>query len=562
MWCGAYQCWGEENKEAALRTARPPGISEGLVSNFEIKSFDGCANPYLGLAAILAAGIDGLRRHLDLPEPVGKTPATKCYAIFFSLVVENSQLCFAGMNPALFEGKLQRLPRSLSESVEALEHDGVLDDLIGGKLCVAIKAVRKLTVYKKLNITHINKETEREKKRRKQSEEAEEEEEEEEEEEMELKELREAIEKMLVYCHAYTLDNRASETDVSIVRVIWVDTSGQHRCRAVPAKQFNEVVKRIGTSLLSSCMVFPSYHDAVAHGSNLSCSGEIKLMPDLSTLRKIPWDGKDEWVPFESTGYCSTTGYDAASPMFHDIVAALDSLNIPVEQMHKECGKGQLEIVLGHSVCLTSADNLVYAREVIRSVARKHGFIATFVPKYALDDTGSGSHVHVSLWQNGQNVFMGTEAPSSQHGMSGVGREFIYDRIQPNTWSGAYQCWGEENKEAPLRTARPPGILDGLVSNFEIKCFDGCANPHLGLAAIVAAGIDGLRRHLSLPEPVGKLQRLPRSLSESVEALENDNVLDDLIGGNLCAAIKAVRKAEIEYYSKNKEAFKQMIFRY
>ncbi|CAN0926201.1 Protein fluG [Linum grandiflorum] len=442
--------------------------------------------------------------------------------------------------------------------------------------------------------------------------------------------------------------DRALETDITFVRVIWVDASGQHRCRAVPAKRFNEVVKRNGVGLTFACMAMVSYLDAPADDSNLTGTGEIRLMPDLSTKRKIPWmekeemvladmhlkpgqpweycprealrrvskvlkdefdlvmnagfenefvilksvsrDGKEEWRPFESTAYCSTAGFDAGSPILHDIAAALDSLNIPVEQLHKEAGKGQLEIALGHSDCLTSADNLVYAREVIRSVARKHGYMATFVPKYALDDIGSGSHVHVSLSQNGLNVFMGTEASSSEHGMSKVGREFMsgvlhhlpsvlaftapvpnsYDRIQPNMWSGAYQCWGKENREAPLRTACPPGISDGLVSNFEIKSFDGCANPHLGLAAIIAAGIDGLRRHLKLPEPVetnpslfeGKLQRLPQSLSESVEALENDNVFDDLIGRNLLVAIKAVRKAEIEHYSKDKEAYKQMIYRY
>jgi len=80
---------------------------------------------------------------------------------------------------------------------------------------------------------------------------------------------------------------------------------------------------------------------------------------------------------------------------------------------------------------------------------------------------------------------------------------YSYDRIQPDTWSGAYQCWGKENREAPLRTACPPGVPLDLVSNFEIKSFDGCANPHLGLAAIIAAGIDGLRRDLKLPEPIG-----------------------------------------------------------
>ncbi|KAK8666121.1 hypothetical protein V6N13_006273 [Hibiscus sabdariffa] len=216
---------------------------------------------------------------------------------------------------------------------------------------------------------------------------------------------------------------------------------------------------------------------------------------------------------------------------------------------------------------------------------------------YALDDIGSGSHVHLSLWQDGKNVFLASDA-SSQHGMSKVGEEFmagvldhlpsilaiiasvpnrfildffrIYDRIQPNTWSGAYQCWGEENREAPIRTACPPGIPNGFVSNFEIKSFDGCANPHLGLAAITAAGINGLRRHLCLPQPIdanpatleGKLPRLPQSLAESLEALQKDNVLKEMIGEKLFVAITGVRKAEIEYYSKNKEAYKQLIHHY
>lgn len=78
-----------------------------------------------------------------------------------------------------------------------------------------------------------------------------------------------------------------------------------------------------------------------------------------------------------------------------------------------------------------------------------------------------------------------------------------YDRIQPNRRCGAYQCWGTDNKESPIRTARPHGIGVGSVSNFEIKSFDGCANPYLGLAAILCAGLDGLRNHLHLPEPIG-----------------------------------------------------------
>ncbi|XP_023543403.1 type-1 glutamine synthetase 1-like [Cucurbita pepo subsp. pepo] len=450
---------------------------------------------------------------------------------------------------------------------------------------------------------------------------------------------KEVDEAVLVDAHA--------PNDAKLVRIIWVDGSGQHRCRAVPFKRFNDVTKRNGIGLPFAVMAASSCNDCPAAGSNLSSVGEMSLMPDLSTKRTVPWnkqeemvmgdmqlrpgeaweycprealrrvsrilkdefnlvmkagfeieflllkkavrDGKEDWVPFDSTPYCSALSYDAASPFLHEVVASLNSLNITVEQLHAEAGKGQFEIVLGYTACLNAADNLIYTQEVIKATARKHGLLATFLPKYAMDDVGSGSHVHVSLWQNDKNVFMAAEG-SSQHGMSAVGEEFMagvlhhipailaficpipnsYARLQPNTWSGAYQCWGKDNREAPIRTACPPGIREGSVSNFEIKSFDGCANPYLGLAAILSGGLDGLRHHLQLPEPIAfnpyenasKLKRLPQSLAESVEALEKNNTLTELIGEKLVVAIKAVRKAEVEYHSKHQEAYKQLIHNY
>uniref|UniRef100_A0A6N2K8J7 GS catalytic domain-containing protein n=1 Tax=Salix viminalis TaxID=40686 RepID=A0A6N2K8J7_SALVM len=442
------------------------------------------------------------------------------------------------------------------------------------------------------------------------------------------------------------INSRALENSSSLVRVMWVDTSGQHRCRAVPVKRFGDIVRKNGVGLTHASMGMSSAADSPADESGLTGVGEIRLMPDIATRKKIPWmegqemvladmhlrpgepweycprealrrvlkvlkdefdlvmdagfenefvllksvswEGKEEWVPIDSTPYCSTAAFDAVSPILDEIVAALHSLDITVEQLHAEAGKGQFELAMGHTACPLSADNLIYTREVIRAIARKHGLLATFVPKLALDDIGSGSHVHISLLRNGENVFMASGG-SSKHGISSIGEEFMagvlhhlpsilaftapipnsYDRIQPNTWSGAYHCWGKENREAPLRTACPPGIIDGLVSNFEIKSFDACANPYLGLAAIGAAGIDGLRKHLRLPEPINKnpslyanLPRLPQSLPESLEALKKNSVLEDLIGEKLLVAIKGVRKAEIDYYSQNKEAYKQLIHRY
>nr|XP_043629896.1 protein fluG [Erigeron canadensis] len=448
------------------------------------------------------------------------------------------------------------------------------------------------------------------------------------------------------------LDNRLKEfnstkQDVTLVRVLWVDASGQHRCRVVPQQRFDTFVKENGLGLTCASMGMSSAMDGPADETNLTGTGEIRLIPDLSTRCKIPWlmqeemvladmyikpgqvweycpretlrrvskvlkeqfnlvmnagfenefyllksqlrDGREEWVPFDTSRYCSTAAFDAASPVLHEVVKSLQFLNIDVEQLHAEAGSGQFEIALRYTTCTNAADNLIYAREAIRSVARKHGLLATFMPKYALDDIGSGSHVHISLSQNGKNVFAASDG-SSRHGMSKIGEEFMagvlhhlpsllaftapipnsYDRIQPNTWSGAYLCWGKENREAPLRTACPPGIADGIVSNFEIKAFDGCANPYLALAAILASGIDGLRRHLSLPDPIDdnpdilrdKLQRLPASLAESVVALAKDTVLESLLGEKLLVAIKGVRKAEIKHYSENKDAYKKLIHQY
>ncbi|KAH6755390.1 nodulin/glutamine synthase-like protein [Perilla frutescens var. hirtella] len=443
------------------------------------------------------------------------------------------------------------------------------------------------------------------------------------------------------------LDINTSAQAVAFVRIIWVDGSGQHRCRVVPQKRFYDVVSKNGVGLTCASMAMSSHMDGPADGTNLSGVGEIRLIPDLSTKSVIPWaneqemvlgdmhlkpgtpweycpretlrrvskilkedfnmvmnagfeneffllrnaqeNGMEKWVPFDATSYCSTAATNDAFPVLSEIAGCLQSLNIAVEQLHAEAGHGQFEFAFGYTNCESAADNIVFAREVIRAVARKHGLLATFVPKFSLDDIGSGSHVHISLSENGENIFMGRSG-ETKYGISKIGEEFMagvldhlpsilaftapvpnsYDRIQPNTWSGAYLCWGMENREAPLRAASPPGTPDGSVSNFEIKVFDGCANPHLGLASIMAAGIDGLRRHLTLPEPIDdnpdnvkdKVRRLPKSLSESVEALEKDTVLRDLIGEKLLVAIEGVRKAEIKYYSENKDAWKNLIYKY
>lgn len=446
------------------------------------------------------------------------------------------------------------------------------------------------------------------------------------------------------------LDLEGNEGKPKFVRLLWVDTSGQQRCRVVPEYRFNKVVKYHGVGLTFACMGMTSSSDGPAEGSNLTGVGEIRLMPDMKTLCSLPWSDQEKmvlvdmhlkpshpweycprtallrvtktleeefglvvnagfesefyilrkttrevdnkWVPIDSTLYCSSVAFDAASPVLLEIIKDLQKMHISVEQVHAESGNGQFEIALGHSPCMEAADNLVFVKETIRTIANRNGLLATFIPKYASNDVGSGCHVHLSLWQNGKNKFMAEDGSITKHGMSTIGEEFMagvfhhlpsilaftaplpnsYERLQPNTWSGAYHCWGKQNREAPIRTACPPGISSEVVSNFEIKAFDGCANPYLGLAAVIAAGIDGLRKHLVLPEPVdtnpdylkeGAVHRLPTSLDESVTELRKNEVLKNLIGDKLMNAVIAVREAEIRYYSATSDnGVEKLIHRY
>uniref|UniRef100_A0A453N108 GS catalytic domain-containing protein n=1 Tax=Aegilops tauschii subsp. strangulata TaxID=200361 RepID=A0A453N108_AEGTS len=415
--------------------------------------------------------------------------------------------------------------------------------------------------------------------------------------------------------------------DVILVRMVWNDASGQHRCRALPAERFYGIARNKGVGLGIAAVGFTSFRDAPAVGTNLTCAGEeIRLVADMSTLLRIPWsrneemvmvdmltgsgeaseycprnalrkvtkvlldefnvtvkagfenefyllrksfsEGHEHWVPYDNSSYCSTSAFDGASFMLKEAHSCLKAAGIVVEQMHAEGGNGQFEIALKYVLCTLAADNQIYAREIIKSIARKHGVIATFLPKPDLNELGSGCHVHLSLWKNDQNVFMGSNK-YNYHGMSNTGERFLagvyhhlpsilaftaphphsYDRIQPNTFTGAYLCWGKENREAPLRTSCPPGVPPDFVSNFEIRSFDGCANPHLGLAAIVNAGIDGLRRGLKLPPPTelnpadcASHERLPHDLLGSVEALAADKIFHELMGDKLVTSVIAMRK--------------------
>jgi glutamine synthetase len=139
-----------------------------------------------------------------------------------------------------------------------------------------------------------------------------------------------------------------------------------------------------------------------------------------------------------------------------------------------------------------------------------------------------------------------------------------YQRLQPHRWSGPWACWGRENREAALRFVTGMIGSRAEAANLEVKAIDPAANPYLALGAIIAAGIDGLERERTLPEPVTDdpasltaarrralgIRRLPSSLGAAIRELERSSMLREAMGDVLFDAFLATRRAERAAFEK------------
>jgi glutamine synthetase len=254
---------------------------------------------------------------------------------------------------------------------------------------------------------------------------------------------------------------------------------------------------------------------------------------------------------------------------------ALLAQRIPVEMYYPESGPGQHELTIRYTTALAAADRQVIFRETAHAVAARHGLLASFLPKVFETKAGSGCHLHLSLWRDGRNIF---PDPEGAGGLSATGRAFLagvlhhlpalcailaptpnsYRRLKPRYWSGAFRCWGPDNREAAVRV--PSGPSGKGSAHFEIKTADASANPYLACAAAIAAGLDGVRRNLDPgpavtvdPGDLSESERaergiepLPADLGEAVDRLQQEDVLLEAMGPELARAFLAVRRAEWE----------------
>ncbi len=413
---------------------------------------------------------------------------------------------------------------------------------------------------------------------------------------------------------------------IRFVRILWCDNANIIRGKAVHRGSLLEYLNH-GVGICAAQQAIPVMYDAPVPGSGLGPVGEVRLIPDWSTFTPLPYApsharvigdmvlGGSPWglcprnflkmmiaqaknegldviaafenefyllrqtpdgiVPADDTVFASTLSMDIHQTIIDEIAEALVQQGMLVEQYYPESGPGQQELSILYKDALGAADQQIAFRETVRAIARQHDLIASFLPKIFADKAGSGCHLHLSLWHDGENLIADPEIDGN---LSGIARRFIagilhhlpalmaltvpttnsYRRIIPHAWSGAFCCWGMDNREAAVRVPTHPESPS--PTHFELKTVDATANPYLALGAVIAAGLDGIRSCLELGVPVtvdpgslseaerhaNGIERLPSNLGESIEQLSNDPVLLNALGSDLAQVYLAVRKAEWE----------------
>src|SRR2546421_2483469 len=442
---------------------------------------------------------------------------------------------------------------------------------------------------------------------------------------------------------------QAEASGLRLVRFLYCDNDGIIRGKSAGIKDLHDRLET-GIGLTLAMQAFTML-DHLASVEGMGPVGEIRLVPDPSTFAIAPYaphtatvlvdmqtldgqpyaaDGRfflkrmiaraadghdlsliaafepewslaiktgDQFTPIDDSGCFTSTGMNMAAPVIDDIVAALESQGMAVEQYYAELGWGQQELSISHWPALQAADHHIMYRETVRGIALQHWRYASFAPKPWVDQAGNGCHLHFSGWSKDQRVNRFYDA-GGEYNLSTLARQFMagildhlsalvaltcasvnsYRRLQPQMWASAYRAWGPDNREGALRVASPFKGHEAESTNVELKSSDSSANPYISLAGVIAAGLDGIERELALPAPVIVdpynlsdkerqaigADRLPQSLKDAISNLKRDDTLLKAMGERLATSYIAVKELDIEAFAAADEAFefRQHVYKY
>jgi glutamine synthetase len=303
-------------------------------------------------------------------------------------------------------------------------------------------------------------------------------------------------------------------------------------------------------------------------------------------FRDNPTPGVDP-IPVDLSGYFDHTAQSAGSDFRREAITMLEAMGISVEFSHHEGGPGQQEIDLRYADALTTADNIMTFRTVVREVALSQGVWATFMPKPFTEHPGSGMHTHVSLFEGDRNAFF---AAGEEYQLSKTGRQFIAGVLRhaseilvvTNQWVNSYKrlmwggeapsyiCWGHNNRSAMIRVPMyKPN--KGQSTRMELRTIDSAANPYLAFAVTLAAGMKGIEESYDLPreaeDDVWSLNErerkslgidpLPKSLQDAIAVAEGSELLAETLGEHVFDFFLRNKRAEWEEYRVQVSAFER-----
>ncbi|MCM2533347.1 type I glutamate--ammonia ligase [Neobacillus pocheonensis] len=277
-------------------------------------------------------------------------------------------------------------------------------------------------------------------------------------------------------------------------------------------------------------------------------------------LFKLDQKGEPTLELNDQGGYFDLAPTDLGENCRRDIVLELEEMGFEIEASHHEVAPGQHEIDFKYADALTACDQIQTFKLVVKTIARKHGLHATFMPKPLFGVNGSGMHCNLSLFTNGKNAFY---EPTSDLELSETARQFIagilkhapsftavtnptvnsFKRLVPGYEAPCYVAWSARNRSPLIRIP----ASRGLSTRVEVRSVDPAANPYLAMAVLLKAGLDGIKNKLTPPAPVdrniyvmSKEERieegiidLPATLAQALDQLKSDEVIVSGLGEHI-----------------------------
>lgn len=286
-------------------------------------------------------------------------------------------------------------------------------------------------------------------------------------------------------------------------------------------------------------------------------------------------NGLPTTITYEQAGYFDLGPMDFGENARRDMVMTLEDMGFVVEASHHEVAPSQHEIDFQYDEALTTADHIMTFKLAVKSIAKQHGLHATFMPKPVYGVNGSGMHINMSLYHNGRNIFADSE---DDNGLSKEAYYFIgglmkhmkaitavvnplinsYKRLVPGYEAPVHIAWSAKNRSPLIRI--PAAAGEG--TRIELRSPDPAANPYLALAVCLGAGLEGIEQKLMPPTSVDcnifemsqeekdarKIEEIPGTLLEAIEALEQDPLMEEILGEHVYHKYIEAKKEEWQSY--------------